>query len=592
MNRIYPLLLFCLFLILLGCQEPEKGPEAASFKRTGNDVIVRIEAEPDRLNPITTTSQYSFDITEQIFNFLVVPDIETFEMIPQLVKTRPVLEEITEGPYKGGTKYTFEFHEEAVWDDGKPVTAEDYIFTVKATLNPKVPADIFRAYFSSLKDVQADPENPKKFSAIIYPNYINAEGALGNNISPLPAHIYDPEGLMAPFSVAELADPEKAEKLAESNPNLQAFADQFLSPKFNREVGGISGCGPYRFESWENGQEIVLVKKENWWGDALADKFPALAAYPERILYKIIPNSTTAITALKAEEIDILNNIDVKGFLELKESEEVNSIFELETPISLACYYIYVNNENIKLNDKRVRKAIAHGIDIEELLKNLYSGFGERVNAPLIPTSSSYNKDLPPVPYNPEQSKQLLEEAGWTDSNGNGIVDKEIDGELIELSITYYHSSREISRNSGLLFKDLLSQVGIELVLEETEFSNLLGKLRQGDYELAAGGTTVQFTPWEPKQRWHSSSANGGSNYQRFINDEADQLIDEIQSTFDENKRDQLYHKLQEIMYDEQPLIFMIIPTGRLAIHKRFETTITAISPGYSVNFLKLKEPR
>ena len=579
---------FLFFLSLLSCDTGNDAAEQVAFKRTGNDVIVRLEAEPDRLNPVLTTSSYASEIIAHIFSFLLVPDLESYEMLPNLAKSRPEIEEITSGPYEGGLSLTFEILEEAVWDDGKPVTAQDFLFMMKATMNPKVSSPVFKHYFRTIRDVTVDPDNEKKFTIFTDSKYIIIEAAIGNNVPVLPAHHFDPQGLLKDIPIADLLNPERAAKLAETDSRLQEFADTFSASEFTHQPSGVVGCGPYRLENWDAGNEIVLVRKADWWGDQLADKYPHLRMGPEKIVYKIIPNAATALAALKAEDIDVMNNIEPKDFVEIQQSALIQDVFNLSNAVDLACYFMYVNNENPKLADKRVRQALAHAIDVDEILAQLYNNLGQRTTAPMLPNSTSYNQNLKPIQYNIDKAKSLLTEAGWEDSNNNGVVDKEIDGELVEMNLTYLISAgREITRNAAVMIQKFAEPAGFNIEPESQEFTILLGNVRNGDYELAAGGTTVQYVPWEPRPRFHSE---GGSNYANFYNPEANSLIDEIQVTMDRSKRDQMYHKLQEIIYDEQPVIFYLEPMSRIAIHKRFEAQISSIRPGYFIGNFMLKD--
>lgn len=591
MNRLPSLLLVCLLAIVLyNCQSDQAKEEKVIFKRNGNDVIVRLEAEPDRLNPLTTSSNYSVTVLSQIMPMLLSPNLKDYSMQPVLVKSVPTETEITEGSYAGGVTYTFEIHDEAVWDDGLPVTGHDFVFAIKATLNPLVPSQAFKPYFSSLKKIEVDEANPKKFTVYIYPKYLIALESIGNNVPPLPEHIFDPEGLLKDIPLEELADPAKAASLAEKDNRLKQFADAFTSNKFAREPEGVVGCGAYKLVSWEAGNEVILEKKENWWGEALAKDFPELEAYPDKITYKIISNAATALAALKAEELDATSNIEPQDFFEIKELPLVTDVFNLTTVPDMACFYIVVNTSNPKLSDKKVRQALAHAVNVDEILEKLYYGFGQRVIAPIFPTAPYYNNDLKPIPFNIEKAKSLLTEAGWTDSNNNGIVDKEINGALVEMNLTYFvTANREISNNTGLLIKNAAKQAGINIELEPLEFATTINRLKAGDFELASGATSVQYVPWEPKQRFHTEAANGGGNYSRFSNPEADEIMDKIQVTLDQKERNTLYKRLQEILYEEQPLIFMFEPQARIAVHKRFQTTVSSIRPGFFPNKFKLE---
>ncbi len=590
MNRLS----YLLFIVLLGlltfsaCKtEPKK--EAVAYKRTDNTVLVRLRAEPDRLNPVLTTNAYARQVSDQIFQYLVTIDPETFEFIPLLAKSLPTTTDITEGAYKGGVAYAFEIQDEAVWENGSPVTGNDFAFTVKTVLNPLVQAQRIRPYFEFIKDIQVDPNNPKKFTVLTDEKYILGMEAIGNTVPVLPEYLFDPQGLMKKITITDLSDATKAEKLAQSDAALQQFADVFNAPAASREKNYLAGSGAYRFVEWQTGQKVVLEKKENWWGDKLTNKFPALEADPARLEYRIVPEPATALAAVKAEELDAVPDIDAKDFDEISNAEATKAIYNFYSPPALQYAVIYLNNKNPKLSDKRVRRAIAHAINLEEVIKTVYNGYAERIAVPLLPSMEYYNSNLKPIEFNIQKAKDLLAEAGWTDTNNNGTVDKEINGEKAELNLNCTVSSTsETGRNFLLLAQGTLKQAGINLQIDPKEFTVIMDEVRQDKFEMASGGRTIAPTLWEPSQDWSSAAMQGGDNHNNFQNAQADKLIDEIRVTLDESKRNDLYKQLEKIIYDEQPAIFAFAPKGRIAIHKRFDAKPTSLTPGFIPNMFVL----
>lgn len=296
-----------IFAIILFFQSCKTDPAATTGTTTTDGsftVVSRLVGEPNMLNPALTTQANSRQVMNQIFSNLVHYDTKTLKAMPMLAKELPIIEEITEGEHKGKLLCKYEIHEEAVWDDGKPVTGNDVEFSIKAILNPKVGAAPYRAVAISFKDMIIDEANPKKFS-LVSDNYF-LTGLIFTDIQIIPAHIYDPKGIMKNFTIKQLSDADGASKLAESDPRLQEFATEFSDEKFSREKGFVNGCGPYALEEWISGQRIVLKKKKNWWGDKLAAKYPLLLANPETIIYKPMSDVTTAVTELKAGSIDVM----------------------------------------------------------------------------------------------------------------------------------------------------------------------------------------------------------------------------------------------------------------------------------------------
>jgi peptide/nickel transport system substrate-binding protein len=589
LSRLVPSvwLLLIVSILLGGCKPEPK--EKVEFKNTDNTVYVRLPADPDRLNPMLSTNAYARAVNEQMFYYLLHFDPQTLELVPQLAKAKPEVTELTEGEYAGGIAYTFELHDAAEWDNGQPITARDFEFTLKALFNPRVNAAPVRAYLDFIADLQIDPANPKRFTVISDKKYIVAEAAV-SNLPIMPEYVYDPQGLLRPFALRDLAEASKAEALVKDNSALADFAEAFNSPQYSREKGFIVGPGAYEFTEWQTGQQVVLTRKKNWWGDKLAEQYPALRAYPDRLVFKIIPDPAAMLAALKDQQIDVTAQIDAKDFTDLQQNELVNKYFELHAPSSLSYFYVGLNAQNPKLADKRVRRALAHLVDVPSLIDDLFYGLAERTVGPFHPVKPYYHRELPPLEYDPEKARELLASAGWEDTNGNGIVDKEISGQRVEMELEYLVSSASnFARNQALLFEDNARKAGVKVNIVAKEFTVLIDDLKKRNYEMASGAWAQDPVADDPKQLWHTEgNTPDGSNRVGFGNAETDRLIEEIRSTLDEEKRHELYRRFQEIIYEEQPYIFLMVPKERLAISKRFKATPSVRRPGFFVNEFQL----
>jgi peptide/nickel transport system substrate-binding protein len=582
--KYFPLASIISIIILIGygCESPTE--QKIAFKNTDNTVYTRLPAEPDRINPCLATSTYSRIVYEQVFLNLLHFDPNTLQLSPQLAKSRPAIETLPDGQ----VAYTFEIHEQATWDNGSPITGEDYAFTLKVLLNPNVKAAHIRSYLEFISDFKIDPDNNKKFTVFTDGTYIIGEAVI-SGITPIPAYFYDPDNLLAEFSVKEMTDEKTLASINENGDQLKVFAEAFNGQEYSREK--ISGSGPYRFIEWETGQRIVLERKEEWWGNEMAGEFPLLEAKPDKLVFRIIPDQNAMIAALKDQQIDVASQIDPRSFVELQENEIVKDYFELHTPSSLVYYYIGMNNNDPKLADKRVRRALAHLVNVDELIETLFYGFGERLVGPIHPAKAYYNRDLNLIEYNPEKARALLAEAGWEDSNNNGIVDKEIDGQQVELEIDYTISNAsKFATGQSAIFKEDAKKAGISINIVPKEFSVLIEDTKRRDYEMYSGAWGQDPTVDDPKQLWHSESDTpDGGNRVSFSNAEVDRLIEEIRLTLDEEKRNELLKEFQRLIYEEQPYIFLIAPKDRIAISKRFEASTSTRRPGFFVNTFELQ---
>ncbi len=585
-------LIGAMLLSLLCCRTDSKtdtdSEPTIKFKRTTNDVIVTIIADADKLNPLLATSGYANSVHDYLFQFLEYLHPETGALVPQLVKTKPVIEDRIVDGKEQGVAFTFELLENATWPNGTPVLAEDFVFTLKALFNPKVPAEQYRGFLSSVESVEVDAENPRRFTVNTREKYFLNEASITAGVPVMPRYHYDPKGLMKDFDLNDLLDPKKAASLAKKDARLQEFADFFTTADLSQNP---VGSGAYELEEWETGQRIVLKRKENWWGKKYEGTSPFYNAKVEAITYKIIPDNTAATTALKAEEVDVKASIDPVNFGELKNSVFAKERYNLYQMPNLVYYFMYLNNKDIRLKDKRVRQAIAHVVHVDEIIETIYEG-SQRVNGPAHPTRSYYRKDLPNIPFNIEKAKQLLADAGWTDTNDNGIADKEIDGELVEMDLELLIAAgRQTNEDLAAIFSKESIKAGIKITPIAKDSKLLFGEVKARNYQISIAGARNAPIAWDPKQRFHSESdAPGGFNYMGFRNETADNLIDEIRVTLDEGKRNKLYRELLDLIYEEQPMIFMFTTTNNMAIHKRFETEPSGLRPGFFPNSFVLKK--
>ncbi|MBK7406918.1 MAG: hypothetical protein IPJ40_01880 [Saprospirales bacterium] len=578
-----------LLLSVTNCKSDKK--PVTNWKRTSNELVIRLAAEPGGLNPVLSlTDQYATQVMRHLFLYLMTIDPQTGQLEPSLVIAAPKIDPITEGPWAGGLRYSFEIRPEAHWDNGTPITGNDYVFALKAALNPKVPAQRIRPYLGMIKDVEVNAANPKKFSVLTNETYILALEAVVSTIPLFPAYNYDPEGQMAEISLADLIDPAKANAL-ESDPRVQAFADRFTSERYSRDPSSVLGSGAYLLESIGEDQRFTLVKKQDWWGEKISNPPSSLQAYPDKLIYWPVRDQAAAVSLVKSEELDIAVGIDSKDFVDLKTLPGVTDNYQFFTPATYAYYFIYVNTKNPKLSDKRVRQALAHLLNVEEIIETVFYGLGERVNGPVLPMKDYYNKDLPLIPYNVERAKILLSEAGWIDSNNNGTADNMVNGERIELKLTYLITNVPAQEKIAAIFKDAATQAGIDLEIISKEFQAQRADLNTRNYELASGALIAPPVLDDFYQVWHTDSDTpDGTNRTSFGNAQSDELIERIRQTLDKKERDQLYKTFQKMVYEEQPMLFLLTPQSRILVHKRFDAFASPLNPGFFPNQYQLLE--
>ncbi|MGB1248037.1 MAG: ABC transporter substrate-binding protein, partial [Chitinophagales bacterium] len=505
-------------------------------KRTGvNEVVVHESTDVDKINPIVSRSANASFVDRNIFQTFLDIDPITYEYNPILCAERPTIEETMVdvfGEQKDGLLITYIIRDEAVWDNGEPITGHDAAFSLKIIKNPKVDCANLRPYYDFVVDVKVNEENPKEFTLVCEGRYFMAE--IWSSLTMYPIYNYDPENLMAQFSIADLSDPAKKEEMV-NNTDIVKFAEQFNSEPYARDPSLVKGSGPYELQEWTTGQRIILKKKENWWGAPFVGTTVGFNNYPDKLVYEIVVDMTTAVTALKDEGLDVMRQIPSKDYVKLKENEDFLKYYNLSTPMQLSYSYVGLNTRIPELADKKVRQALSMAVDYETILSVILYDLAVRTVGPIHPSKNYYNNDIALYEYNLEAAASLLDEAGWTDADADGVREKEIDGEVLTLELEYMISQGSPTAESiALMYQKSLSQIGVGIEIVQKEWTVFLDITKAHDYDMYSGGWVAAPTLSDMKQIWHTTSYDGGSNYVGFGDEHTDDLIEKIRYELDE----------------------------------------------------------
>lgn len=571
MTRYLSILLLSAGCIYISCKS-DVNPDQ-------NTINIRLKKDPERINPLIFPNPTAREVYQYVHLPLADFDPVTLELTPLLIKSIPAETLIDTGSYKGGIFFDIEILDEAAWDNGSPITAEDYIFTIKAINLPLTNAGKYREITQNISDIISDPSDPKKLRVIFANDYMLAlETAV--NIEVYPRYFYDSLNVLGNYKFTDLN--EKNEAQLKTNIDLVKFAEKFNSIEFSRNK--MSGSGPYKFVSWATDQNVVLEKKRDYWAK---DKNPAsLQQGPDRMVFHIIPDELSAITQLKSGQIDVMNEISAETYAELAKEGGNIAKYEFYHPSLMKHYYININNQDPKLKDKNVRKALAHLIDVDNIMQNLENGMAVRSIGPIHPIKRTYNHELSPVTYNPDSAKNLLFTAGWKDTNNNGIVDKVIDGKITELELEILISGQELGKKLAIMLKESATRAGIKIMISEKDFKLIRAEnLKTRKFNLVPAVLSQDIIAWDDLSKWHSENDTpDGSNDMSYRNKETDALIDKIISTKSDAERIVLYKQIQEQIYVDQPVIFLYCPEEKIIISKKWKSTSTAKRPGYMAN--------
>lgn len=548
-------------------------------------VRVLLRGNPDGLNVLLAQSALATEVLDpNIHCGLLDMNPKTFEFQPYLAKAQPEIKELEDGRMA----ISYEIREEAFWDNGTPITGEDYAFTMKVIKNPKTNAVTNRTFVEFIEEVIIDPNNLKKFTIICNKRYLLAKAATGT-MPILPSYFYDKQGLMADFTLTELNDPANLDRL-NKDPRIIDFANDF-NENYNHDPEKIVGAGPYQVTAFVNAQHIKLARKKAWWGDKVDIDY--ISAYPSKIHFKIIEDDNNALLSLKEQELDVMTYMPSDKFLELKEDKRAMKNFNFSTPDAFGYRYIGMNMEKPQLSDVRVRKALTHLVDKKYLVEEVSSGLATPVNGPVSHLKKSYNKNIPTLEFDIAKANALLDEAGWKDTDGDNIRDKVVAGQKLSLSLKFlYPQGKQLYKDIGQVLKDEAIRAGIEITMISTETAVMIEDLKKRKFDLTCLGWSQSPVPDDFKQIWHTASNTyEGNNLVGFGNEESDQLIDDIRVTMDEEKRNQMYYRFQEIIADEQPYVFLFSPKSCMAISNRFKNAdAVSLRPGYFVRYFQLAD--
>ncbi len=545
---------------------------------------IRLAEEPDCIHPILSQS----GIAPQI-EALIMPAL--FEYYGPEMKLTPILVKELGSAISNtdsSISYQYEFLDGATWDNGKALSTIDLEFTLKAAMNPYISNNTWRGFIKNIVSLESSVNDPQRFQITVKKGYIFSREISGS-YNLYPEYFYDASHLLRSFTLHDLIHKDSASFTEQEHQLLRKHADLFQSDSFCKH--SIHGAGAYRLVSWQAGSKIILEKKNDWWGQKYQDQFISLKAYPDRIEYWILPDELTALNAIKDGSIDLTANINPNQFIALKSESSSSNSLQFATPILMQYYFIEINHRRPGLEDVRVRRALAHLLDLDGFIKNHMQGLAQRSIGPVHPSLPYYNANIKAPTYDPNEAKKLLAEAGWSDSNGDGILDKTSQGKFTSLSFKLLVSGKELGKNLGTLLKEEAKKVGIQIELENKDWSLILKDFNSRNFDLATAVSSQAPSLWDPYQSWHSSNAGvGGSNRGGFGNVETDRLIELIRTTSDEKARKEAYLKFQEILAKEQAQIFLFTPLGRMVYNHRITLQAHSLKPGYTEALIQINQ--
>lgn len=484
--------------------------EAMAASGDGQTLVVALSEAPTSLDPADHRSRQSETVIRNMFDGLVTRDTRNGVHL-ELAEALNWLDDTTlEAKLRQGVK----FH------NGQEMTADDVVFT---------------------------------FNRIIQENAIEY---------PEP-HTSPRKGLIAPLESVEKVD-DYTVRFKFSGvwpPAMQLLVHQQIVPKAYLEEVGTQGfvenpigTGPFKFVEGQLDDQIVLERFDDYWGGA-PDLPPVGPAPIQRVVFRVIPEASTRVAALLAGEVHIIQAVppELVGTLGLSEGVEVKTAPGTEPQ------WLQLNVSDPLFADVNVRRALNYAVDKDLIIEAIYGGRAVALPGPLSPFNNFTNTSLQPYPYDPDQALSLLAEAGWTDTNGDGILDK--DGQPFAFTIDTLEQWRPLAEGVA----SILREIGIDAGVRFWEYSvvqpQLLACERQAfldDWGDSAFDPVGHF-----EAKWHTrieGQPYGRGNFMCYSNPRVDELTKAGETESDEAKRHAIYDEAQQLVYDDAPAVFLILP--------------------------------
>lgn len=504
--------------------------EAADEPVYGDAIVVSSIADARTLVPILASDSASSDVCGMIFNGLVKYD-KNIKIVGDLAERWDVLQ--------GGLVIVFHLRKGVKWHDGAPFTARDVEFTYKKLVDPEVKTP-YSGDFERVESLEVVDDYTVK---IAYKEpFSPALSSWGMPI--MPEHILKNEDL-----------------------NNTSFSRKPV------------GTGPYKMKSWKAGELIELVSNREYFEGR---------PYINRYIYRIIPDDATIFLELETQGVDlaVLNP--------LQYARQTDNLFfkdhyrKFRYP-SFGYTYMAYNLSDPKFQDINVRRAISCAVNKEEMIKVIFFGLGTVTTGPFMIDSWAYNKNVTPAPYDPEKAKALLAKAGWRDTDGDGVIDK--DGRPFEFTILVNQGNIERSRCAEMI-QGYLKAVGIRAKIRVLEWNALINEfINKRRFEAVLMGWFLARDP-DVFDIWHSSKTREGEfNFIGYDNREVDRLLEDGRRTFKERERARIYRRIHELIYYDQPYLFLYSADILPIVNRRFRNVESSLI-GIGYNFIKWYVPK
>ena len=296
------------------------------------------------------------------------------------------------------------------------------------------------------------------------------------------------------------------------------------------------GSGPFMFRAVETGERVVLKRNEAYWEGA-----PRL----EGLIFKVVPDAMVRVLEFKHGSMDFLqNDIEPDMLPWLKRNTDAS----VQTEQGTSFQYIGINLSHPILRERKVRRAIAHALDRERVIRHLLKDLATPASGLLSPLNWAYEDAVDSWPYDPERAKRLLDEAGFVDPDGSGPRSR--------FKLSFKTTNIDLRRRIAEAFKEQLQAVGIELEIRAYEWGTFYADVKKGNFHLFSLAWVGIADPDIYYQVFHSNSVPpNGDNRGRYANAELDALLERGRRAVAIEERRAVYSHVQKLAARELPYI-------------------------------------
>jgi peptide/nickel transport system substrate-binding protein len=463
-----------------------------------NTLIIGLPSDATNLIGNMAADAPTAEVTSQIYDGLVRYN-RNLKIVPDLAKSWKIS--------NGGKTITFYLHRRVHWQNGQKFTARDVLFTYRLMVNPKTPTPYAAEY---LKVFKAETIGKYIFRVTYKKPYAPALSSWGLSILP--------------------------EKLLKGK-NL--FTTRFRSHP--------TGTGPYEFDKWIHGYEIVLKANPDYFMGAPRIK---------RLTYKIVPDSSSMFLMLKSNGISYMDLSPIQFRYE-SGGKKFRRRFKKYIHPSLSFTFLGYNLLDPLFKNIKIRQALSYAINKKEIIKGALLGLGVRCSGPFMPGTYFYDGNIKKYGYNPNEALKLFNEAGWRLKNG--ILSKK--GKPFKFTILTPQGNQERLSAAEIIQRNL-KKIGIKAGIRVMEWTSLISEfIMKKKFQTVLLGFTITPDPYDNAAIFMGSNiVPKGLNFTSYDNHEIDRLFRKARSTFNLKKQKKYYFKIQNIIAKDAPYTFLYIP--------------------------------